>query len=48
MKKIIALLLALAMLLCFAGCGANEPADNSSAASSVEEAKIATVKEGKL
>lgn len=48
MKKIIALLLALAMLLCFAGCGANEPADNSSDAPSTDDAKIVTVKEGKL
>ena len=48
MKKIIALLLALAMLLCFAGCGANEPADNSSDASSADTAEITTVKEGKL
>lgn len=48
MKKIIALLLALAMIICFAGCGAQEPVDNSSDASSADDAKIVTVKEGKL
>ena len=49
MKKLIALLLALVLVLSFAGCGVKEPADDSSNdGSSTPDTAITTVTEGKL